>query len=161
MKSLKFRKRSIVGLTDYHHRKKLLTSFESILRIRLSKKNKYYCVGLYDTISLDQPDKCLNYLESRWIQDLDTTKMLNSNQKSAYVFGKFYAKVINDLQIPKNKKLILDIARKKNMQFESFVAGLYSDLTDENKFKFKTGVDVQLVLDRYKALDLSRYAYKN
>lgn len=137
MKSSNNRARAKCGKTDYYHRKKIVCNYPEVSRIRFGKKLNYYFMGIYNTISPDQPDQCLYYAESRMMRDKLTLLPAKTNTITAYFFGKLVAPKINELKI--KKILTLDLGRRKHIVYKSFLFGLISQLSTQMSEKLKHG----------------------
>lgn len=143
MKSTNKRERAKIGKTDYYHRKKIICNYPEVTRIRFGKKLNYYYMGIYNTISPDQPDQCLYYAESRMMRDKSTLLPAKTNTTTAYFFGKLVASKINELQV--KKILTLDLGRRKHIVYKSFLFGVISQLSTQMNQKLKHGFNVEQI----------------
>lgn len=135
MKSVNNRQRAKKGRTDYYHRKRLLTQYQNYTRVRFGKKLNYYYVGLYQTEDPSRPDRCLFYAESRWIRCNGQT--VHTNLNTSFEFSRLCALKFNELNLERD--LILDLSRRKRIQYKPFLFGLLQNLSPQLRQRFHHG----------------------
>ena len=129
MNSIKNRYRYKQGLTNYYHRLKTLTNYQTIYRLTLHKKNRYYISALYETVNPGVPDIGHFYQQSRWVKSTVTGDTLRVNQKSACVFGMKIGQALNKfLDTHAAKRIVLDLGFFKAIKYQSFIAGVCKTL---------------------------------
>lgn len=143
MKSTNGRLRAKLGKTDYYHRKKMISNYPNITRIVFGKKLNYHYVGLYNTISPDQPDECLYYVDSRMIKECGTSSSKKSNTETIFYLGKLVAPQLDNLKI--NSMLVLDLGRRKHIVYKPFLFGLLTGSSPTVQDKLKHGFSMDQV----------------
>lgn len=132
--TIKSTKRYKMDLTNYYHRKKMLTNYEQIYRLTFLKKNKYVCSGLYETKSPDRPDFAHFYLESRFFIKDTNSKILSKNLTDNAIFGNIVGKKINELLAAKKiaaKRIALDLGGHKKIIYKPFIDGVFEALNNK------------------------------